>query len=213
MPNLNTRTKKVCGFVRDAKKPMTSKELSALRSWFTGLSEQFFLIIHDKDSDPESGEMDISHIHFVADMAKASRLKTFLNAIAEVCGVSSQAVTIERYKYFELSVQYLTHQNEDDTKFKYDASEIVTNVPEDLLIYLSFKPDVFDYNTLCSYLVRCRSISQVMSEIGIRKYHAYRALIRDCWDEYLNGRLFYQGRFYCFGCGGLNSDGRCEKVS
>ena len=142
------------------------------------------------------GEIETPHIHFVANMKTASRLGKFLREIAQVCGVSELAVSISKYLYYEMAIQYLIHKNDPD-KYQYDVSQIMTN-SEDVDVYLSVVQNVFNYEAVCACLVRSKCLSQVAHTIGFSKYHAYRNVIRDLFEDYLNGRLFYHGVYRDF---------------
>lgn len=83
-----------------------------------------YVITHDKDYNPDTGEIIEPHTHFYLEYDTPRKLTT----VANLLGVESNFVEIARNKMGVL--RYLTHKDQQ-TKAKYDDTQVLTNSATD----------------------------------------------------------------------------------
>lgn len=83
-------------------------------------------IKHDKDIETETGELKKEHIHIVVKLSDAKTRK----ALAKELDIEYRH--IEPSSKLRNALRYLIHADEDEDKFKYDKSEIETNIEYEL---------------------------------------------------------------------------------
>lgn len=101
--------------------------LKAKASSLFGLG-RFAYILHDKDV-LETNEKKGNHIHLVLMAEKAMSSNNWLKHFSELLDVELSAVSVEMLGSEKKMLRYLRHLD-DANKHEYDASEVITNMPD-----------------------------------------------------------------------------------
>lgn len=186
---LSTRTKYISGFVSlgSVCPAEVASVMTKFYSWASAECESFAYILHDLDTkENEDGEIvaKTPHFHFVCVLNGATRISTFINRVADACGVLSVAVTADKTTSVESALQYLIHKNDSD-KHQYPLSSIIRKWDDgDFKVLMESTPNQasFDYfNNVCK---NASDIVDVIRSVGLSKYHAYRNTILDIYKCY-----------------------------
>lgn len=178
---LSTQTGKLFIIIRKDKKIPMDK----IKAYCQTFGEEYAFIEHEKDIDKDTGEIEKVHYHIVMNSQfKEKRLSTHLNDLVNFFGFKNEiGISIEKYVDYAKALQYLTHQNFPE-KTPHDKSEIITNIEKsefDSLMDTNTQVVSFDYVlTICK---NSANIIDVIRALGIKRYHKYRATIRDIWDN------------------------------
>lgn len=189
---LSTRTKYISGFVSLAGYDgVIAKEcMSKFGSWASAECESYAMALHDLDTKlNEDGDVvsKTLHFHFVCVLKGATRVSTFINRVSDSCGVLSVAVTADKCSSVESALQYLIHKNDPD-KHQYDESIIVRTWDEgDFRVLMESEPLQVSFDYFFRVCSQANSIVDVIRNVGISKYHAYRNTIQDIYKA-INGR-------------------------
>ena len=84
---------------------------------------KYYAIKHDRDLD-SNGELKHLHYHLVIKLQKGVRLSTMRNVVDELWHCPNN--NVDSVRSFNASIQYLIHKNDED-KFQYDESDVMTN--------------------------------------------------------------------------------------
>jgi len=105
-------------------KPAWSNEL--IQDWLidTKGSLRAYVITHDKDENPDTGEIVEPHTHFYIEYDTPRKIST----VANLFGVADNFIEVVSNK--KAVLRYLTHKDQD-TKAKYDDEEVYTNAEID----------------------------------------------------------------------------------
>lgn len=153
---------------------------AALDKFLATSAEKYAYALHDSDINSE-GTLKLRHMHIVFEAKKKTRISTLINSLADVFGVSTLAVSVDRLSSFEGATQYLIHKNNPD-KFQYSSDIIHTNLEKNELEL------VMDSNTtplsVGEVAKICRGscdLLEVIDTLGLGTYQHYRAAILDIW--------------------------------
>lgn len=116
----------VIQLTKDNEKEVLTR-LKAKASLLFGLG-RFAHILHDKDV-LEANEKKGNHIHLVLLAEKAMSSNNWLKHFSELLGVEISAVSVEMLGSEKKMLRYLRHLD-DPNKHQYDASEVITNMPD-----------------------------------------------------------------------------------
>lgn len=155
----------------DAENYDFAEVLSKLQDYF----DMWAWNVHDKDVDPETGELKKRHVHFVGRRENPVPLQSVANAV----GVPAQY--IQFVKSLKGAFRYLVHADSPE-KYQYDHTNVVANF--DYIQVCGLLKDVDYAKRIMRYIVDNRVIST--------KQLADWCLQNDCWAEFRRGyRIWY----------------------
>lgn len=163
--------------------------LEKLEQFCLSSCEIYAFILHDKDV-LDSGELKHKHIHLVGTLRSSKiRLSTTLNNISEICGLNTDAISIEKLADINGGIQYLIHKNQP-SKYQYDVSFIKSNLSSsELQCYLD-SGQGFSLSTIEESIIKNKGNRRlIMRDIGLVYYHNYRREIIDLIDSYMLGEF------------------------
>lgn len=184
MAQLSKQTKAMCGFVtwREYSLDDVDRFQTAFIDFLKGSCKEYHAIWHLLDTH-DDGSAKTEHIHFVAILPKKKRVGTFIREISKACNVSREAVTCEPMGNYVLSVQYLIHKNNKE-KYQYPLDDVMSSLDvDDLKEVMESDGEMFDIDTLINIVASCDTKTQIMQQIGLGKYRAYRPVINDIFEE------------------------------
>jgi len=68
---------------------------SELTKMLDEIAINYYFILHDKDINDKTGELERPHYHLVFTTAKRVRLGTILNRISKICNIAKLGITID----------------------------------------------------------------------------------------------------------------------
>lgn len=144
---------------------------------------RYYAIIHDKDNN------EYKHIHLVLLSSKTLRLKQFLNSVADNFGCDISNISVRETTNITKNIQYLIHKNENESKYKYEISEVFSNdSPKNLLSILQSDEDCFDELVSSESLVDCirysENIMQMYFKLGYKFINNNIRVIRLICKQY-----------------------------
>ena len=166
--------------------PNKGKQFTSLdlQSACVSLFKEYSFIFHDKDV-LQNGEMKTKHYHVVA-KGNRQRLITIINKLAQYLGIDTTLVSCKKCVTYIGSLQYLIHKN-DLEKYQYLESNIVTNMDrEDLHSLLVSDNDDISLDRIINLVQNCRSLTELIKEVGLSTYVGYRNVIIDLWKDKYN---------------------------
>jgi len=152
------------------------------------ISKFYYVIKHDKDFNPETGEAKKEHYHILMTFASPLQLGTVLNKFNTVQKIQSNS--LELIKNIFGAKRYLVHKDNAE-KFQYAPTEVETNDPlyKDILIEkksgedeVKQMLDAFDkrpekiterefIESFKSSLVQMNSYQRLMSILALKREH------------------------------------------
>lgn len=145
---------RVCRFV--------AKDFNLLKSLEMLSSDgyRYYAIIHDKD------ETEYKHVHLVLFASRTLRLKQFLNSCVDAFSCDVVNVSVRETTDIKKNIQYLIHKNENDTKHKYDVSEVFSNAPtKEVMSIFQSDENYFDELVSSEGLVDCVRFSDSIMDM------------------------------------------------
>jgi len=142
----------------------------------------YYFILHDKDINDKTGELERPHYHLVFTTAKRVRLGTILNRISKILKLSKILITIDVAFNYNYHIRYLTHLD-DKEKYAYDPNLITTNDEKGLEYAQRSKTDKIDAETLIESCRQNKSRIALMRLIGIGNYITFYRAIDDIYKE------------------------------
>ena len=142
----------------------------------------YYFILHDKDIDNDTGEIERPHYHLVFTTAKRVRLGTILNRISKILGINKIMITIDIAFNYNYHIRYLTHLD-DQNKYQYDPNDIITNDEKGLEFAQRSRTDKIDTETLIESCGQTKSRIALMRLIGIGNYITFYRAIDDIYKE------------------------------
>ena len=104
-------------------------DFDLLRSVLSGSAEFFAFILHDKDIDFLTGQIERPHIHIYVKTFNRTRRLTYLKLLARNLEIEQNRITIINADNEILRIQYMIHKNNPD-KYQYESANIITNNPD-----------------------------------------------------------------------------------
>ena len=142
----------------------------------------YYFILHDKDINDKTGELERPHYHLVFTTAKRVRLGTILNRISKILKIPKVVITIDLAFNYNYHIRYLTHLD-DKNKYQYDQNDIKTNDEKGLVYAQRSKTDKIDADTLIESCRQTKSRIALMRLIGIGNYITFYRAIDDIYKE------------------------------
>lgn len=182
---LNSETKSVTCIINFPRNCNEKQLLESLKSWLNSNSEEYYFIVHDKDTKIVDGieQLKTKHIHLLfKSKDKKHRLTYYINNISSALNISNLLISIEIWKGYQTGIQYLIHKNDSD-KFQYQRNKIVTNQELsslDLILDRDSTEHNIDFDYLATVVAECKgNLIHIMEKLGIDTYKKYRYLIVD----------------------------------
>lgn len=185
--SLSTQTGKLFIVIRKAPSIMEKIDNDKVLNYCKTFGKEYAFILHDKDVEPVTGEVESKHYHIVMKAQNGDkRLSTHLNDIVSYFGFEdNNGICIEKYDSLEGSLQYLIHKNNPE-KTQHKVSEIITNIDKgDLNTYLTvdLESNEISFDRVSSICLESSNIIEVIKSLGIVNYQRYRATIWDIWNS------------------------------
>lgn len=189
--SLQTQTNKISGVINfplSISRPEDVEQfIDVFRMFCDGYAKEYYIIFHNRDINTE-GQFKTPHLHFLIDTSGVSdrkRLSTHLTNIANALKIDTLCISIDPWRLYESAIQYLIHKN-DNTKVKYNSSEIITNQTKNYLDLILNK-ECSDSITIEQIINLCRqykSISIIYEKLGLKNSKLYRNVIYDVFREF-----------------------------
>lgn len=181
MSNLNTKTNQYNIVIQLNTKPIDFD--TRLNRLLGELVCNYAYILHDSDYHKDLTKKN-DHLHLILwNCDKRRTFATMINYLSERLNLNPFAISIEKVVSLEGSIQYLIHLN-DIEKTQYDVEKIHTNLSceeLDLFIYSPNKAVTFD--RLKVLIIQNDRLTDIIENIGISMYRAYRPVIMDMWHD------------------------------
>lgn len=197
--SLDSQTRKF-NLVVDVPNNMTLEEvLTNVKTFSINNTEEYYYIVHDKDIN-DMGVKKTLHIHWLFITSERTRLKTKLSEVNDYLfggkDKTRSLITIEIWKDYEGAIQYLVHKNDED-KYQYKVSDIVTNEKETLIQILEYTGNVNLSIDRIKYLCwTYNSLIDVLSNIGLVASRNYLNVIKTIWQECEIDKINHKNRGY-----------------
>jgi len=153
-----------------------------LKKMLEEIAINYYFILHDKDINNDTGEIERPHYHLVFTTAKRVRLGTILNRISKILLINKVLITIDIAFNYNYHIRYLTHLD-DKEKYAYDPNLITTNDEKGLEYAQRSKTDKIDTETLIESCQQTKSRIALMRLIGIGNYITFYRAIDDIYKE------------------------------
>ena len=162
----------------------TSKTINQdeLTKMLDEIAINYYFILHDRDINNDTGEIERPHYHLVFTTAKRVRLGTILNRISKILHISKVVITIDIAFNYNYHIRYLMHLD-DKEKYQYDPNLITTNDEKGLEYAQRSKTDKVDAETLIESCHQTKSRIALMRLIGIGNYITFYRAIDDIYKE------------------------------
>lgn len=186
---LTTQTQKLFIVIRKTGKETPSKAL--VKAYCEDYFSEYAMIEHTKDIEPVTQVEIPKHYHIVGRAKKSKTpISTHLNDIVKYFNFKdSNGVEVDKWDNYIKSVQYLIHKNNPE-KTQHEASEIVTNIEEEVLrnILASETGEDISYDLVYSVCRTSRNICEVIKEIGFKTFNKYSRTILLMWEYIAQAR-------------------------
>lgn len=149
-------------------------------------AEEYYFILHDHDVKDESGEMKVKHIHLLYRIPKRTRYKTELSKLCDFLFGDEKyrnLIQIEKWKYHDEMIQYLTHKNNPE-KYQYSVLNVFTSDKDYLMDIMQREIETaLTYDDIERICMESSCISEVYKRIGLKNSKQYRHIIVDVFKD------------------------------